>query len=148
MIHEWGSAMGREFFDKGANVQLGPGVCVARIPRNGRNFEYASGEDPFLGATLVPPAVQGIQSQGVIATVKHFIDNSQETSRTTVAEDVDERTQFELYYPPYEAGAAANAGAVMCSYNKITLDGGHGNWSCENPHTLGHLKKDLGFKGG
>ena len=59
----WGTAMGKEFYGKGANVQLGPGVCIARVPRNGRNFEYLSGEDPFLGYTLVQPVIKGIQSQ-------------------------------------------------------------------------------------
>ena len=62
-------------------VQLGPGVCVARIPRNGRNFEYLSGEDPFLGYALVQPAVVGIQSQGVIANVKHYVNNNQVRAR-------------------------------------------------------------------
>ena len=57
----WGAAMGDEFFRKGANVQLGPGVCLARVPRNGRNFEYISGEDPHLGYEMVQPAVRGIQ---------------------------------------------------------------------------------------
>ena len=73
----WGVAMGEEFFAKGSNVQLGPGVCVARVPRNGRNFEYLSGEDPMLGATMVVPVVTGIQSQKVIANVKHFVNNNQ-----------------------------------------------------------------------
>ena len=62
--------MGAEFRAKGANVQLGPGVCVARVPQNGRNFEYVSGEDPFLGYTLVQPLVEGIQSQKVVANAK------------------------------------------------------------------------------
>ena len=56
-----------------ANVQLGPGLCVARVPRNGRNFEYLSGEDPFLGYTLVQPVIKGIQGQGVIANAKHYM---------------------------------------------------------------------------
>ena len=64
---EWGAGMGEEFFAKGSNVQLGPGMCLARIPKNGRNFEYISGEDPYLGYVMVGPAVKGIQSQGVIA---------------------------------------------------------------------------------
>ena len=58
---EWGTGMGKEFYAKGANVQLGPGLCLARIPRNGRNFEYLSGEDPYLGHTLVQPVIKGIQ---------------------------------------------------------------------------------------
>ena len=64
---EWGTAMGLEFSSKGANVQFGPGVNLARIPNGGRSFEYLSGEDPFLGYTLVQPTIKGIQSQGVIA---------------------------------------------------------------------------------
>ena len=56
-----------------SNVQLGPGLCVARVPRNGRNFEYLSGEDPFLGYTLVQPVIKGIQGQGVIANAKHYM---------------------------------------------------------------------------
>ena len=62
-----GEGQGKEFYDKGANVQLGPGLCLLRAPLNGRAFEYMSGEDPFLGSTLVRPAVQGIQGRGVVA---------------------------------------------------------------------------------
>jgi Glycosyl hydrolase family 3 N terminal domain len=75
----------------GANVQLGPGVCLARVPVNGRNFEYLSGEDPFLGYTMVQPVIKGIQSQGVIANAKHFMNNNQETNRQYVSANVDER---------------------------------------------------------
>jgi beta-glucosidase len=130
LLMAYGVAMGREFAGKGANVQLGPGVCVARVPQNGRNFEYLSGEDPFLGYTLVQPVVRGIQSQGVIANAKHYALNNQETNRfqppdlrphfraldtpppililprspflspaarrTTVSDDADERTRFEM----------------------------------------------------
>ena len=88
--------MGSEFRAKGANVQLGPGVCLARVPTNGRNFEYLSGEDPFLGFTLAGAAVRGIQKQGVIANAKHWVNNNQETNRTTVNEIVNERTRFEV----------------------------------------------------
>lgn len=68
--YAWGAAMGDEFFRKGSNVQLGPGMCIARVPRNGRNFEYISGEDPYLGYVLVQPVVTGIQAQGVVANAK------------------------------------------------------------------------------
>lgn len=144
----WGKAMGKEFFDKGANVQLGPGMCVARVPRNGRNFEYLSGEDPVLGATLVPHVVEGIQSQHVIANAKHFVNNNQETNRKGVSANVDERTEFEIYYPPFEAAAKARVGSIMCSYNKIKLDNGHSRWPCENHDSLARdLKERLGFEG-
>ena len=142
-LFEWGSGMGKEFFDKGANVQLGPGLCLARVPRNGRNFEYLSGEDPYLGYKLVQPAVSGIQSQKVVANVKHYVMNNQETNRHGVSENVDERTRFEMYYPPFRGAVEADAGSAMCSYNKI-----NGKWSCENPETLaGDFKKTTGFKG-
>ena len=75
LAREWGTAMGLEFRAKGANVQLGPGLNVARVPRGGRNFEYISGEDPLLGAAMAGPVVAGIQSNGVIATAKHYIAN-------------------------------------------------------------------------
>merc|ERR550532_2283084 len=93
--YAWGAGMGREFHAKGANVQLGPGLCVARVPRNGRNFEYIAGEDPYLGYVLAKPVVKGIQSQKVVANAKHWILNSQETSRDGVSEGADERTRFE-----------------------------------------------------
>lgn len=69
--------MGYEFVSKGANVQLGPGMNLARVPTGGRNFEYMSGEDPVLGAAMVGPTVRGIQSNGIIATAKHYILSTQ-----------------------------------------------------------------------
>jgi beta-glucosidase len=141
-MQAWGEGMGKEFKAKGANVQLGPGLCVARVPRNGRNFEYLSGEDPFLGRRLVKPVIEGIQSQKVVANAKHFILNNQETNRHTVSVDIDERVRFEMYYPPFEGAVEAKVGSVMCSYNKIG-----GLWSCENPTVLRELKHQLGFKG-
>jgi beta-glucosidase len=135
--------MGREFYGKGANVQLGPGLNIARVPLNGRNFEYMSGGDSFLGYTLVQPVVKGIQSQGVIANAKHWVENNQETDRDTVSENVDERTRHELYYRPFAGAVEAGVGSFMCSYNKINQ-----LWSCENPETLSSdLKGHLGFEG-
>ena len=140
---EWGEGMGIEFYGKGSNVQLGPGLCLARVPRNGRNFEYLSGEDPYLGEQMVQPVIRGIQSKKVIANAKHWIENNQETNRGSVSENVDERTRYEMYYPPFRGAADAGVGSVMCSYNKI-----NGVWSCENPTTLAHdLKDGLGFNG-
>lgn len=124
-------------------VQLGPGLCIARVPRNGRNFEYLSGEDPFLGYTLVKPVISGIQSQKVVANAKHWVMNNEETNRHGVSAEVDERTRFEMYYPPFRGAIEAGVGSIMCSYNKI-----NGLWSCENPSTLGHnLKERLNFSG-
>ena len=71
MFLAWGTAMGKEFAGKGANVQFGPGANLARLANGGRSFEYSSGEDPYLGFNLIQPVVKGIQSQGVIANAKH-----------------------------------------------------------------------------
>jgi beta-glucosidase len=87
--------------------------------------------------------VQGVQSQGVMATVKHWALNNQEYMRGSVSAKIDERTQFELYYPPFKAAIDAGVGAVMCSYNKI-----NGTYACENDAALNRdLKQRLGFKG-
>ena len=102
-----------------------------------------SGEDPFLGYTMIQPAVKGIQSQGVVANAKHWVMNSQETHRGDIDEVVDERTRFEMFYPPFEGAIDAGVGSFMCSYNKI-----NGRWSCENDDTLRvDLKERLGFDG-
>ena len=78
-------------------MQLGPGLCLARVPTGGRNFEYLAGEDPHLGAMLAGPVVKGIQSKNIIANAKHWVLNSQETDRMGDDAIVDERTRFELY---------------------------------------------------
>ena len=114
-LEKWGVGMGKEFFAKGSNVQLGPGLCLARVPRNGRNFEYLSGEDPMLGYVLSQPAIKGIQSQGVIANAKHYVMNDQETNRASVSEEVDERTRYQMYYPPFAGALDADVGSIMCS---------------------------------
>jgi len=85
--------------------------------------------------------VNGIQSQGVMATSKHYVNNQQETNRHTISENLDERTEFEMYLPPFEAAVNAGTLAIMCSYNKINE-----TWSCENSRTLGYLKETMGFK--
>ena len=133
----WGMAMAKEFYSKGANVQLGPGMNVARVPTGGRNFEYISGESSYLGAKLAPAAIEGIQSQYVMANAKHFILNNQETDRMTVSANIDERTLFEIYYPPFAASAAVGVASFMCSYNRV-----NDTYSCENEITLQQLKID------
>ena len=145
--------MGKEFKAKGSNVQLGPGLCLARVPHNGRNFEYAAGEDPFLGYHLINGAIKGIQSENVIANAKHWVQNNEETNRHGVTEIVDDRTRFEMYYPPFAGAVDAGVGSIMCSYNKINAGptqhvGDDKTWSCENPLTLKRdLKARLNFTG-
>jgi beta-glucosidase len=141
LIKHWGTLMGEEFFLKGVNVALSPGANFARYPGNGRLFEYIASEDPFLGQSLVQPLVSGIQSQNVIATVKHFINNNQDYHRYDIDEVLDERTMMELYMPTFLGAVEAGVGAAMCGYNKV-----NGLHACEQPQTLLTFKK-LGFSG-
>lgn len=87
------------------------------------------------------PVIKGIQSQKVLANGKHFVLNNQETNRGAVSAEVNERSRFEVYYPPFEGAIEAGVASLMCSYNKI-----NNYWSCENEETLRELKR-LGFKG-
>ncbi|MFZ0043208.1 MAG: glycoside hydrolase family 3 C-terminal domain-containing protein [Solirubrobacteraceae bacterium] len=140
--YQFGAALGQEAAGKGINVQLAPGIETQRVPMNGRNWEYAS-EDPFLSGQVGSAEVQGMQSQHVIAVIKHFIANSQETDRMTDSSDLSERTLEEMYAPQYEAAVRqGGAGAVMCSYNRI-----NSVYSCEDPSTLGMLDNQFGFSG-
>ena len=137
-----GAAIGSEAWKKGVDVQLAPALDIARNPLGGRNFEYA-GEDPYLAGRTGAALVTGIQSQHVVATVKHFAVNDQETNRTTDSSDVDERTLEEIHLPAFEAAVRAGAGSVMCGYNRV-----NGRYACENPRLLtGILKRQLGFGG-
>jgi len=114
-----------------------------RLARGGRNFETLSGEDPYLGARLAVQWVTGMQSKGVVATLKHFVFNQQETNRNGYDSQVDDKTAWELYYQPFKAAVDAGAGSVMCSYN--LEDGKH---SCSNPRRLkDDLKGTMGFRG-
>ena len=105
LANTWGAAMGEEFVGKGANVQLGPGLCLARVPVNGRNFEYLSGEDPYLGYHLVQPVVQGIQGQGIANRLRQ---QQRETNRGSI-ENVDERTSGKCTSPPSRAPSTASS---------------------------------------
>ena len=143
LVEEWGQKMGAEFKGKGAGVQLGPGMNVMRVGVNGRDFEYVSGEDPIVGATLVEPLIRGIQSNGILANMKHYINNNQEINRIGQSANIDERTQVEMYMPPFEAAIKADVGSAMCSYNKVNHE-----YSCANNSTLNYFLRDvMGFEG-
>jgi len=142
LMEQYGVAMAEEERGKGANIQLGPMMNIDRVPQAGRNFE-GYGEDPYLSAKMAAASVRGIQSTGVIATAKHFIDNDQETRRMTISSEIDIRTQHEIYLPPFKASVDAGVGAIMCSYNLV-----NGIYACENPDTQNTiLKGELGFSG-
>jgi beta-glucosidase len=138
-----GESLGRDARARSVNFLLGPGVNIARSPLSGRNFEYLS-EDPFLNAALVVPFIEGVQSQGVAATVKHFALNDQEFNRHNASVDVDERTMREIYLPAFEAAVTkAHVDAVMDSYNLV-----NGVHSTQNDFlNLKVLKGEWGFQG-
>jgi beta-glucosidase len=138
-----GQALGLEAWRKGIDVLLAPDVNIARVPENGRNFE-AFGEDPFLSAQTATAEIEGIQQNPVIATVKHYAVNSQETNRYYVSSNLDERTLREIYLPPFEAAVGkAHVGAVMCAYGLVD-----GAFSCQDPWLLTTvLRQEYGFDG-
>ena len=138
-----GESLGKDARARDVNFLLGPGVNIARSPVSGRNFEYLS-EDPYLNATLVVPYIQGVQSQGVIATVKHYAANNQEFSRHDTDSIIDERTLREIYLPAFEAAVTnGHVDAVMNSYNLL-----NDQHATQNEFlNLKVLKGEWGFKG-
>ena len=143
LAREIGEGLGRDARARSVNFLLGPGVNIARSPIAGRNFEYLS-EDPYLNSALVVPFIEGVQSQGVIATVKHYAFNNQEFNRHNASSDVDERTMREIYLPPFEAAVTqGHVDAVMNSYNLV-----NGVHATQNEFlNLKLLKGEWGFKG-
>jgi len=117
LAFEMGKAIGEECRAAGTGVLLGPGVNIHRTSTCGRNFEYM-GEDPWLASRMAVQHIKGVQSQKVIATIKHFIANNNEFVRTRCNAIIDERTLHEIYLPAFAAAVQeANVRAVMSSYN-------------------------------
>ncbi|KAI8995506.1 beta-glucosidase [Trametes punicea] len=150
LIHARGAAMGAEFRGKGVNVALAPMMNLMRAPAAGRNWEGGGG-DPYLSGEVAFETIRGIQSQGVQACAKHFINNEQEHFRDSSSSNVDDRLaqQHELYAHPFLRSVQANVASVMCSYNAwaqcIEVNG---TYACENDKTInGILKGEMGFQG-
>ncbi|KAF7351870.1 Glycoside hydrolase family 3 protein [Mycena venus] len=142
LIRQRGEAIGAEFRGKGVNVALAPMMNLMRIPAAGRNWEGFGG-DPFLAGECAFETITGMQSQGVQATAKHFVNNEQEHYRMVSTSDVDDRTQHELYTLPFLRSVQADVAAVMCSYNQI-----NSTYACENDKAMnGILKGEIGFQG-
>src|SRR2546421_7021999 len=138
-----GSEIGRDARAKGVHFLLGPGVNIYRAPMNGRNFEYF-GEDPFLASRVAVGYIRGVQSQGVSATVKHFMGNNSEFDRHNTDSVVDERTMREIYMPVFEAAVKeAHVGAIMDSYNLVNGEHATQNGLLNNQIA----KKEWGFDG-
>lgn len=138
-----GEMMGQDARARGVHFILAPGMNIYRAPMNGRNFEYL-GEDPYLASRVAVSVIEGIQSQGVIATAKHFVANNQEYGRMDHSSDVDERTLREIYLPSFEAAVKeAKVGALMDAYNLV-----NGVYMTENSLlNNGIAKKEWGFDG-
>src|SRR5512138_2747605 len=143
LVEKVGNVLADELKAKGAHILLAPTVNIHRTPIAGRNFECFS-EDPFLSGMIAAAYINGIQSKGVGACIKHFIANDQEYERFSISSEVDERTLREIYLEPFRlAIRASNPWAVMSSYNRV-----NGVYACENDHTLKDiLKGEWGFEG-
>ncbi len=143
LIRQVGRAIAQEALAYGIDVVLGPCVGIHRLPTAGRNFESYS-EDPYLSARMAVAWIEGLQSQGVAACVKHFVCNDQEFERNLVNVRVDERTLREIYLAPFRV-AVRQAGvlAVMSAYNRV-----NGHYMAENRALLTDiLKNQWKFKG-
>ena len=143
LMREIGAAIAREALAEGVGLVLGPGANIKRSPLCGRNFEYFS-EDPLLTGHLAAAFIEGVQSEGAGACLKHFACNNQEYKRFSSDSAVDERTLREIYLRGFElAVKTAGPAAVMCAYNSV--NGEH----CSDSRRLltEILREDWGFEG-
>ncbi|WP_320128147.1 glycoside hydrolase family 3 N-terminal domain-containing protein [uncultured Sphaerochaeta sp.] len=142
LIKKVGKTIGEECRALGIGILLGPGVNIARVPTGGRNFEYC-GEDPYLAGTMAASYIQGLQSEGIISTVKHYACNNSEYDRHKCNSVVDERTLRELYLPAFKKAIEAGAWGLMTSYNPV-----NGTYCSEHPYLIGEiLRGEWGFEG-
>ena len=148
LVHKIGQALAEEAQSKGARVMSAPTVNIYRSPLNGRNFECYS-EDPYLSARMGVAYVDGVQSKGVSATIKHFVGNDSEFQRMTISSEIDERTRHEICLPPSRpqsnrrtCGRSCRV-TTMSSYNKV-----NGTNTSEHRGLLTDLlKQEWGFDG-
>ncbi|MFG1498127.1 glycoside hydrolase family 3 C-terminal domain-containing protein [Saccharospirillum sp. HFRX-1] len=143
LMNQAAAAIGDECQALGVSVLLGPGLNGKRTPLGGRNFEYFS-EDPFHTGAMAAAFVNGLQSKGVGACIKHFAGNEQETRRFLINAEIDERTLQELYVEPFaKAIREANPWTVMGAYNGV-----NGPHACQSPDLLQRILRDqLGYEG-
>jgi beta-glucosidase len=143
LAQELGALVGREARDRGCRGLLAPTVNLHRSPLAGRNFECYS-EDPLLSGRLAAGYVRGVQSQGVFATVKHFVGNEAEFERSSISSVIDERSLRELYLLPFEiAVREGGALAIMTAYNRL-----NGRWLTQQREFLIDILRDeWGFEG-
>ncbi len=143
LVRKYGLVAAQETRDIGSELLEAPDINIIRVPQSGRAFESFT-EDPYLNARLAVATIEGIQSVGVMANVKHYIANNQEQNRRTVNEVIDERTLREIYMPAFHASVKeGNVASLMCAYPKV-----NGAFSCANGLLLHDvLKEEWGFSG-
>jgi beta-glucosidase len=143
LAYTFGNSVGQELRARDKDMLLSPAINIVRTPLGGRTYEYLT-EDPFLNKKMAVPMVVGLQDNDVMACVKHFAANNQETNRDYVDVQMDERTLREIYLPAFEASIKeAHAYSVMGAYNKF-----RGEYLCENDYMLNKILRDeWGFKG-
>jgi len=143
LAYKGGAMIGREAHAEGFNILLAGAMDLTREPRCGRNFEYA-GEDPLLSGTMTGALMAGVQSQHVMATMKHYALNAQETGRMVLSADIGEQSLRQSDLLAFEiALEKGQPAAVMCAYNKL-----NGVYACENNFLLNQvLKQDWGYPG-
>ncbi|MEO8239325.1 MAG: glycoside hydrolase family 3 C-terminal domain-containing protein [Flavobacterium sp.] len=143
MAHTFGNSLGEELRARDKDMLLSPAINMVRTPLGGRTYEYMS-EDPFLNKKIAVPLIVGLQEKDVMACVKHYAANNQETNRDFVDVQIDERTLREIYLPAFEASVKeAKAYSIMGAYNKF-----RGEYLCESDYMLNKiLREEWGFKG-
>jgi beta-glucosidase len=143
MAYTFGNSVGQELRARDKDMLLSPAINIVRTPLGGRTYEYMT-EDPFLNKKMAVPMIVGLQDNDVMACVKHFAANNQETNRDFVDVQIDERTLREIYLPAFEASVKeGKAYSIMGAYNKF-----RGEYLCENDYMLNKILRDeWGFKG-
>ena len=143
MAYTFGNSVGQELRARDKDMLLSPAINIVRTPLGGRTYEYMT-EDPFLNKKMAVPMVVGLQDNDVMACIKHYAANNQETNRDFVDVQIDERTLREIYLPAFEASVKeGKAYSIMGAYNKF-----RGEYLCENDYMLNKILRDeWGFKG-
>jgi len=140
LAHQYAHSIGEECRAAGIGVLLGPGMNIYRNSQCGRNFEYM-GEDPYLAGKMIEQYVVGVQNNGVMATLKHFVANNTDFHRRASNSVVSERALHEIYMPAFKSGIDAGAMAVMTSYNQV-----NGEWAGQSDYVINYLLRgQLGF---